>query len=406
MDAKWLPSEVELVNSFFDTVEMAPDDPILSLAALFAEDQRSEKVNLGIGSYRTAEGSSYLLQAVSEAEGLLAKESAPRDYLPIEGDLGFLNRLQELTFGKNEIGSPIYGAQTIGGTSALHLAAAFLSHNVTPVIAVSTPTWSNHHLIFKNAGLTIHPYPYYDGKTHKIDLRGMFEALDRLPPSSAVLLQTTCHNPTGVDLNRSEWQEILSLCQKKHLLPFFDNAYQGFAASISEDTYPIELFLKHEMEMIVATSCSKNFGLYGERVGALFIVLRHAEAKKTVGSRFKQFIRSHYSTPPIHGAKVVAKILSDPKLRHHWIDELENMRTHVEEMRENFSADLISKSGSGAFSFLRDGKGFFSLLDISGEDVLRLRREKGIYMPSNGRINIAGLTPINLSYVVDAILSL
>lgn len=394
------------MNSFFDTLNSAPDDPILSLAALFEEDKRSEKVNLGIGSYRTSEGMSYLFQAVSEAERQLAQEEFPRDYLPIEGDPFFLKYFEELTIGPWGNSHSIYSVQTLGGTSALHLAANFFHQNVTPVVSVSTPTWSNHPLIFKTSGLTLHQYPYYDPTTHRIDIGGMLEALEKLPASSVVLLQTGCHNPTGVDLNGNEWEEVLSICQKKNLLPFFDNAYQGFRFSLSRDVDPIRLFLEAGMEMAIAASCSKTFGLYGERIGALFIALNHEKSKRKMASQFKEFIRSNYSTPPIHGAKVVGRILSEPKLREKWMHELENMRLHIEEMRENFSALLVSKSGDDTFLFLREGKGFFSLLGISSQEVLELRHKKGIYLPSNGRINIAGLTPTNLQYVVDAILSL
>lgn len=393
-------------HTFFEGIEIAPDDPILSLPALFTADSHAEKVNLGIGSYRTAEAKPYLLQSVIAVEEQLAKQAIPKEYLPMEGYPLFIEEMMRLVLGEKVDKDGVYAVQTIGGTFALRMAADFLAPRITPVVAISDPSWSNHTLIFKAAGFQVKFYPYYNVEKHAREIDAMIAFLKTLPSGSLVLLQTACHNPTGSDLTQKEWQAILKVMQEGRLLPFFDNAYQGFSQSIEEDVYPIQLFMQHGMEMLIATSCSKNFGLYGERVGALFLIVQDPAAKKAIGSQIKQLIRSMYSTPPIHGGRLVAEILHHPQLKKNWLHELDNMRSRVQEMREALTAGLLSKSGNPMYQFLEEENGFFSLLGISEKDVLRLRQEKGIYMPSNGRINIAGLTPYNIEYVIDALLSL
>jgi aspartate/tyrosine/aromatic aminotransferase len=391
------------MGSWFESVQIAPDDPILSIPPLFAKDQHPQKVNLGIGSYRTADGKPYLLQSVARAQNLLSAEPTPKDYLPIDGDAQFLEQVSNLILGDQFDKECVYAAQTVGATNALCIAAHFLGKQLSPNIAISTPSWSNHDLIFSSAGFKVQTYPYYDVKRHVRDVESMLQFLQKLEPSSIVLFQTRCHNPTGSDLNLKEWTAVLEVVKERKLFTFFDNAYQGFAESIEKDVFPIRLFQQHKMEMAIASSFSKNFGLYGERIGALHLVLNAPDAKKRVASQIKQIIRSIYSTPPIHGGRLIATILKDPDLKKFWNDEVDNMRTRVKEMRQILASGLISKSGSPHYQFLESEQGFFSLLGISEEKVKILRSEKGIYLPTNGRINIAGLTPYNVEYVIDAI---
>lgn len=391
-----------MVTSFFDAVELVPEDPILGLAPLFAKDPRNEKVNLGIGSYKTAEGKSFLLQTVSEAEDRLAIEKLSKDYLPMEGDPLFLEKMVELALGRNDP-ELFYAVQGIGGTCSLRLAAQFLKNSSIPTIAIPNPSWVNHHLIFTSVGLQVETYTYYDQKNHQIDIKGMLLALEKLPSGSAVLLQAACHNPTGADLNHEQWHKILEVFQKRDLLAFFDNAYQGFAKSLEEDVYPIRLFDQNNREMLIASSCSKNFGLYAERVGALIFRMNHSTSRPLISSQIKKIIRSIYSSPPAHGARIVAHILNDIGLRACWKEELNAMRTRIQNMRQVFAARLAVRRGDNAFQFLAEEYGFFSLLGIDEETVMKLRDKKAIYLPSSGRINIAGLTPSNIDYVIEAL---
>lgn len=385
---------------------MAPEDPIMSLPGLFAADRREQKVNLGIGSYKTAQGKSMLLRSVYEAEDRILKLKSPRDYLPMEGDPLFVDKMIDLTLLKAAPRDRTYAIQTVGATCALRLAADFLYHNVTAEIAVSNPTWANHFLIFSSAGLKVSVYPYYDEKTHALDFKAMQAAISRLPPGSVVLLQTVCHNPTGADLTKAQWQELLQMLKAKKLIPFFDNAYQGFGSSIEDDAYPLKYCLENEIEMLIATSCSKNFGLYGERVGALIFVLNRPELLKPVASQLKQEVRSIYSNPAIHGARIITEILNDPELTRMWREDLVDMRDRIAETRRNLAAGLIAVTADSSYLHLEQERGFFSLLGISQKQVMHLREAFGIYMPSNGRINIAGITPQNISWVIEAFASL
>jgi aspartate/tyrosine/aromatic aminotransferase len=391
--------------SFFDTIAAAPEDPILGLPALAAKDPRPNKVNLGIGSYKTAEGKSLLLNSVKKAESLLLQKNAARDYLPIEGDPLFNQKIIELVLGPEAPLERVYGFQTIGGSYALRLGGEFLSRHLSSLIFLSQPTWMNHHLIFSHCGLTIETYPYYDKTKAAIDFDKMKEALDEMPPGSIILLQTACHNPTGASFTREQWEIVGKIILEKRLFPFLDNAYQGFGKSLEEDVAPIRIFLNMGLEMFIATSCSKNFGLYGERVGALIYVSNHKDSLPKVSSQLKKIVRSFCSTPPIHGAAVVREILNSPELKEEWKAEVEQMRKRVATMRHTFSEALNSKSGKN-YSFIHNQEGFFSMLNVSEEQVLNLRHTHGIYLPTNGRINIAGLTVSNLEHVVDALISL
>lgn len=393
------------MNSFFNAIFEAPEDPILSLAHHFQNDQHVNKVNLGIGSYRTAEGKPYLLNSVITAEKMITQKEYTREYLPLEGDPTFLEVCEELIFGEGLDKEKIFGMQTVGGTGAIRLAAEFIGSFLSPSIAIPNPTWTNHHLILQKAKLFVHTYPYYDAVEGKVDFEGMLAAIKMYAPGTVLLLQNACHNPTGADLKENDWHMILEICKKNRLLPFFDNAYQGFSENIDSDVAPIRLFLKSGIEMIVANSFAKNFGLYGERVGSLFFILESTKSKKAVSSQIKQNARSIYSTAPIHGMKVVTTILKDHQLKSDWLQELDVMKIRIQAMRENLAEGLVSL-GKVKYQFLMEQKGFFSLLGITEEEVARLRSEKSIYLPKNGRINIAGLTPKNLSYVIDALVTL
>lgn len=391
--------------SFFDSIISASEDPILGLPLLVAKDPRPHKVNLGIGSYKTAEGRSLLLNSAIKAEEMLLSAQKPKDYLPIEGDPVFNEKMIELSFGAEAPRDRIICFQTIGGTQALRLGGEFLSKNLSSLLFISSPSWANHHLIFSHAGLTLETYPYYDRATESIDFENMKKSIEQMPPGSIILLQTACHNPTGASLNQDQWKIIGKILLEKRILPFLDNAYQGFGKSLEADAYPMRLFLKMGLEMFIACSCSKNFGLYGERVGALIFVANHKDSLAKVTSQLKKLVRSFCSTPPLHGGAIVREILNTPALKKEWEHEVDNMRNRVILMRSEFAMKLTQKSGKD-YSYLNTEEGFFSLLNLREEQVLRLRSDHAVYMPLDGRVNIAGLTPSNIDYVVESILSL
>lgn len=394
---------------FFNDLTLLPPDAILGLPSLFAADPRPCKVNLGIGAYKTAEGASLVLNCVRKAEVQLLQKNLSKDYLPIEGDEAFLSCSLQLLFGSDlsQLNPKnIFAAQTIGGSGALRIAGEFLANNVNRTLFQSQPSWPNHKQIFERAGLNVDNYPYYDISQNKIDFDAMMKAVQNMSQGNIILLHACCHNPTGLDLSLEQWQELSKIIKKRQLIPLFDLAYQGFGQSLDADAQAVRLFAKEGHEMLVCYSFSKNFGLYGERLGFLAAITTNADAAQKVASQIKANIRGNYSTPPLQGARIIKTILKSEELTHEWHIELQNMRERIQEMRSAFIAALLVKGVNKDLSFMHQQSGLFSLLGLSVEQVQRLRQEKGIYMPSNGRINIAGLNTQNIEYVAEAIQSL
>lgn len=390
---------------FFNDVALLPDDPILSIPILFAADPCPTKVNLGIGAYKTAEGQPLVLTSVRKAEAQLSSKHLDKEYLPIEGDSEFIKCGLEILLG-HDIPKNLFSAQTIGGTGALRIAGEFLARNGFKNIFLSQPSWSNHKLIFERSGLNVGSYPYYDSVNQSLDFNGMREAIQNMPPGSVVVFHGCCHNPSGIDPNFDQWKELSQLLKQKQLIPLFDIAYQGFGQGLVEDAQAVRYFAKQGHEMIVCYSFSKNFGLYGERVGFLTFFLPNEEVVQKVGSQIKTVIRGGYSNPPLHGVRIVKKIFRSPELSAEWHAELTNMRDRILQMRQAFVAELLVKGDNKKdFSYLTQQKGLFSFSGLNAEQVMRLRKEKGIYMPTSGRINIAGLNTTNLEYVAEAIIS-
>lgn len=394
--------------SFFDSVTHLPEDPILSIPIAFKADPRKEKVNLGVGSYLDDEGKPFLLPCVHAAERRILDSEKEKEYAPIEGPKRFTEEVFDLIFGpdahKARAGH-YFAAQALGGTGALRLGGDFLVQEVSKTIFLPKPTWPNHKAVFSRCGMRVHSYRYYDEKHHHLDFPGMCSDIKEMPPGSVILLHAGCQNPTGVDLSHDQWKQLSVAIKKQHVIPFFDFAYQGFGAGVDEDAFPIRLFAEEGHEMLVASSCSKNFGLYGERVGLLSILCEHKGSVQPIASQVKQLIRSNYSNPPRHGAQVVATILSSPDLKKAWLEDVENLRSRIKEMRHVLALKLQEKSGGQDWSLIEKQKGFFFLLQLSSEQVQRLIHEYAIYMPPNGRINIAGLNQHNMDYVVDAIIA-
>lgn len=395
--------------SFFSNFTLIPEDPILSLPVAFTADSRLNKVNLGIGAYKTAEGKSLVLTSVQEAEQLILKKQTNKDYLPIDGDKEFLKHALQLLLGKE---MPIlnsdclFAAQTVGGSGALRVGGELLSQLKTPIIFLSEPSWPNHQHIFQRAGLTIKSYPYLDPVSCQLDFDGMVNAIKNMPPFSIILLHGCCHNPTGVNPSFEQWKELSRVVKKHQIIPFFDIAYQGFGEDLNKDAESIRYFVNEGHEMLIAYSFAKNFGLYGERVGFLAVISSHVDVSQRVGSQVKSLIRGNYSTPPVHGAKIVSTVLSSPPLYSQWEHELANMRDRVKEMRAALIATLLAKDSNKDYSYMYQQSGLFSFCGLTPDQVIRLRHEKGIYMPTNGRINIAGLNTQNMNYVAESFLAM
>jgi aromatic-amino-acid transaminase len=394
-------------STLFSAVELAPADPILGLNEAFNADTHAAKVNLGVGVYLGEDGKIPLLESVRQAEAARLQAPSARGYLPIDGIAAYDQGVQKLLFGEK---SPLISqgrvvtAQALGGTGALTLGADLLKR-VLPQssVYISDPSWENHRALFEAAGYTVLSYPYYDAPTHGLNFAGMLATLQNAAPKSIVVLHACCHNPTGVDPTPEQWKQIVSVVTERGLVPFLDLAYQGFADGIEADGAAVRAFAASGAEFFVASSFSKSFSLYGERVGALSIVTRSADESKRVLSQLKRVIRTNYSNPPTHGGALVAAVLGSPELRARWEEELGAMRVRIKQMREAL-VDLLQKRVPGRdFSFVRKQRGMFSYSGLSVAQVERLRNEYGIYALNSGRICVAALNHKNIETVANAI---
>ncbi|TAL81392.1 MAG: aspartate/tyrosine/aromatic aminotransferase [Candidimonas sp.] len=395
------------MNSLFDSVELAPRDPILGLNEQYNADTRSNKVNLGIGVYCDDQGRIPLLKAVRQAEVALTEAAAARGYLPIDGIPGYNKGAQTLLLGE---GSALAAAgrvltmQALGGTGAIKVGADFLRRWLPgSKVAISDPSWENHRAIFENAGFTVDTYRYYNSATHGLDFDGMLASLDKLPTQTVVVLHACCHNPTGVDPTLEQWRQIASVVKEKQLVPFLDIAYQGFGDGLEEDASVVRLFAELGLTTLVSSSFSKSFSLYGERVGALTLISASREESTRVLSQLKRLIRSNYSNPPTHGGKVVSMVLNTPELHTLWTEELTSMRERIRAMRIQLVEKLKSHGVKQNFDFVLTQRGMFSYSGLTSAHVDRLREEHAVYALSSGRICVAALNSRNIDYVADAI---
>ncbi len=394
--------------SFFESVTQLPEDPILHLPIAFAADPRTQKVNLGVGSYRDSNGLPVVLNCVRKAEAELSSKYLNKEYQPIEGNASYLKATNELIFGSDFLKSyagGLFSAQTIGGTGALRLGGEFLVQETSKTIFVPSPTWPNHKPIFTRSGLKMHSYRYYDERTHQLDFAGLCGDISNMSPGSTIMLHGSCHNPTGIDPTQEQWQELSRLIKHHRIIPFFDIAYQGFIGTLDEDARAIRYFASQGHEMLVAYSYSKSCALYGERMGALTVLAQHEEAARKIGSQIKQIVRSIYSTPPLHGMQVINEIMHAPALKKEWLEELVQMRDRIKEMRRCLIDGLERGNSQKDWSFLKRQNGFFSFCGLNPEQVHRLLKDYGIYMLSNSRINVAGLNKNNMDYVIEALLA-
>ena len=391
----------------FSTITAAPADPILGLSEAFNQDTREHKINLGVGVYKDASGATPVLSSVKKAEALLQQQEKTKSYLGIQGLPAYAKYVQALLFGEQ---SPIIAAQRAqtaqapGGTGALRIAAEFIAaHLPSKVIWVSDPTWANHAKVFKAAGLEVKTYTYYDAENRCLDYAGMKSTLQQVGKHDVVLLHGCCHNPTGIDPTAEQWQELAEMSVAGGWLPLFDFAYQGFASGVEEDAAGLRCFAECHKELLIASSFSKNFGLYNERTGAFTLLAADAEQAATAFSQVKSLIRANYSNPPAHGAKVVATILSDSELKAEWLQELAAMRQRIKSMRSEFVARLNALGVEQDFGFIDQQNGMFSFSGLNPQQVARLKDEFAIYIVGSGRISVAGITPDNIDCLCQSI---
>ena len=389
----------------FESIAAAPPDPILGLGETFQKDPRAGKINLTIGVYQDEQGRTCILDTVKKAEARLLASETTKGYLGIDGLKDFARLAGELALGQDYPLERVAAVQTPGGTGALRVAADFLAvHFPNMRVWFSNPTWPNHLGIFQRAGLESKVYPYLSDDKTSLDMTGMIDALEReARAGDAIVLHACCHNPTGIDPTADQWSEIAELTAQRGLLPILDFAYQGFGDGPGEDQVALKHIAAHHREYFVCSSFSKNFGLYSERVGALFGVSPTRDSAERLLSQLKQAIRVNYSNPPRHGAAVVATILGDAGLRAEWLAELAGMRERIHKMRHSFVQGMRAAGCETDFSFLLNQKGMFSYSGLTPMQVDWLKTQKAIYMVGTGRMNVAGMTPDNLPILCSAI---
>lgn len=392
----------------FEHVEHYAGDPILGLMDKFANDPRHEvKVNLGVGVYYTEEGKLPVLECVKTAEAQIANPPRPRGYLPMDGLAGYKRACQRLLFGQDSqvvADGRVATIETLGGSGALKVGADFI-HQWFPSAKcyVSNPTWGNHISIFEGAGMQVEKYPYYDSATIGVKFDEMCQFFDQLHENDVVLLHPCCHNPTGVDLSRAQWDKVLEIVKNKKLLAFMDIAYQGFGEDMAGDVYAIRRAMEMGLSFFVSNSFSKNLSLYGERVGGLSVVCPNAQEADLVLGQLKFTVRRIYSSPAAHGGMVVDTVMNDETLYNQWIGEVYQMRDRIREMRQKLQQSLESKLPERDFSYFTKQQGMFSFTGLTPEQVARLQSEFAVYMVDNGRMCVAGLNNKNVEYVANAI---
>ncbi|WP_271043864.1 amino acid aminotransferase [Pseudomonas sp. VB3] len=390
----------------FAAIGRVPGDPILGLMESYAKDTNPQKFDLGVGVYKDAQGLTPILQAVKRAEQRLVDQQTTKTYIGGHGDPAFGRLISELVLGA---GSALLKAQragatqTPGGTGALRLSADFIAHSLPGRgVWLSNPTWPIHETIFAKAGLKVSHYPYV-GSDNRLDVPAMLATLATVPEGDVVLLHACCHNPTGFDLSQDDWRQVLQIVRERQLLPLIDFAYQGFGDGLEQDAWAVRLFADELPEVLITSSCSKNFGLYSDRVGALIVCANDAEKLLDVRSQLAFIARNLWSTPPDHGAAVVATILGDSELKQLWSSEVEGMRSRIAQLRSGLVEALAPHGLSERFAHVGVQRGMFSYTGLSAEQVKQLREKHSVYMVSSGRANVAGIDETRLGLLADAI---
>ena len=391
----------------FHDIELAPRDPILGLTEAFNADPSPLKVNLGVGVYLDDSGKIPLLECVRTTEQLLAAAPKPRGYLPIDGLPAYVAAVKHLVFDQDsEVvrSGRVVTVQALGGTGGLRVGAGLLKlADPDAGLVVSDPSWENHQALFSRAGFAVGTYRYYDAATRSVDVDGMIADLSAAAPGTVVVLHARCHNPTGNELSPADWDRVIAAVADNGLVPFLDMAYQGFAEGVAEDAYVVGKFVDAGLSFLVATSFSKSFSLYGERVGALSVVCTDAAEAARVLSQLKVIIRTLYSNPPTHGAAVVSHVLGDAELRPLWEAELGTMRDRIKQMRAALVEGLRAAGISDDMSFITEQVGMFSYSGLSKDQMVRLRSEFGVYGTDTGRLCVAALNSRNIGHVCESI---
>ncbi|ETK18909.1 aromatic amino acid aminotransferase [Pseudomonas sp. FH4] len=390
----------------FAAIGRVPGDPILGLMESYAKDTNPQKFDLGVGVYKDAQGLTPILQAVKRAEQRLVDQQTTKTYIGGHGDPAFGRLISELVLGA---GSALLKAQragatqTPGGTGALRLSADFIAHSLPGRgVWLSNPTWPIHETIFAKAGLKVSHYPYV-GSDNRLDVPAMLATLATVPEGDVVLLHACCHNPTGFDLSQDDWRQVLQIVRERQLLPLIDFAYQGFGDGLEQDAWAVRLFADELPEVLITSSCSKNFGLYSDRVGSLIVCAHDAEKLLDVRSQLAFIARNLWSTPPDHGAAVVATILGDAELKQLWSAEVEGMRSRIAQLRSGLVEALVPHGLAERFAHVGVQRGMFSYTGLSAEQVKQLREKHSVYMVNSGRANVAGIDETRLGLLAEAI---
>ena len=390
-----------------ERLERLPVDPILGLMAAFRGDADPRKVDLGVGVYRDDRGNTPVVRAVAQAEQALLARQSTKSYVAPAGNAGFNQSMERLVLGEDHPALTSGRVRTIqapGGCGALRLGAELIRvASPQSVVQVSTPTWANHVPLLSGSGLELARYPYFDPASGTVNFAAMLEAINKLSPRAVVLLHASCHNPTGADLSESQWRELLAVFKQRGLLAYIDMAYQGLGSGLAEDAFGVRLFAAELPEVVIAVSCSKNFGLYRERTGALHVVSASPEAADAALSQLVRIARSIYSMPPDHGAAIVHEVLGNEELRGSWIEELAGMRSRIQTLRKELVKRLATAYPQRSFGYIATQRGMFSYLGVDTSQVRELREQHHVYMTDDSRINIAGLSTDNLAYFAESV---
>ncbi|WP_416305566.1 aromatic amino acid transaminase [Neptunicella sp. SCSIO 80796] len=393
----------------FEVLPSLPADPILGLSAAYKKDTNPNKIDLGVGVYKDEQGRTPILQSVQKAQQVLLANEDSKTYITQQGVQGYIDAMLSLILGNGHsalLEDRVSGVQAPGGCGSLRILAELLTRcDKDLTVWVSDPTWANHIPLIGNAGLTIKTYPYFDKANACIKFDEMADCLSQVKKGDVVLLHGCCHNPTGADLNHEQWQAVVEIAQKTGFVPFIDLAYQGFGDGLEEDAYGVRLLAANLPEVIIAASCSKNFGLYRERVGLAAIVNANAQIKTVTQSQIQNVARGIYSMPPSYGGALVDIILNDDQLKHLWMDEVTEMRERMQSLRAMLVSKLAEKGASKDFSFVNQQKGMFSFLCISPEQVDKLVNQHSVYLVGSSRANIAGINSHNVDTLADALVA-
>ena len=391
----------------FESLKLLPPDAIIGVLAMYRADRSDTKVDLSAGVFMDESGVTPVLESVRRAEREIIEQQATKTYVGITGNAGFNAGMQALIFGPDHAvvqAGRVATVQAPGGSGGLCVAGHLL-HRAKPNARVwlSDPSWPNHLPLLKLAGLHLEQYPYYDYREHRIDFEAMVEAVEHIHSGDVLLLHACCHNPCGADLSHEQWHVLAELCQRREIVPFIDFAYQGLAEGIEEDAFGVRLMAEHVPELLVVSSCSKNFGLYRERVGSVSVVAADSKIRDTALSNLSSVARGIYSMPPDHGAAIVDSVLHDPELKALWEQEVRDIRERINGLRKLLVRKLAERDVPRDFSFIERERGMFSFLGIDKDKVVRLREEFHVYMVESSRINLAGINSRNVDYVADSI---